>query len=133
MDFTSGGSKKFAAITGKLSQQQYPNNRFAIALDNQVVSAPTVSSTLSGSAEISGNFNQTTAQDLANVLSYGALPLSFQEQSVTTVTAALGADQLHAGLHRRCHRPRAGHHLPGGLLPRPRARSPSSASSSRRS
>ncbi|PJN00918.1 protein translocase subunit SecD [Streptomyces sp. CB01201] len=98
MDFTGGGSKKFAAITGKLSQQQYPNNRFAIALDNQVVSAPTVSSTLSGSAEISGSFNQTTAQDLANVLSYGALPLSFQEQSVTTVTAALGADQLHAGL-----------------------------------
>ncbi|MEU9195974.1 protein translocase subunit SecD [Streptomyces hundungensis] len=98
MDFTGGGSKKFAAITGKLSQQQYPNNRFAIALDNQVVSAPTVSSTLSGSAEISGNFTQASAQDLANVLSYGALPLSFQEQGVTTVTAALGADQLHAGL-----------------------------------
>ncbi|MFF4186028.1 protein translocase subunit SecD [Streptomyces sp. NPDC001691] len=98
MDFTGGGSKKFASITGKLSQQQYPNNRFAIALDNQVVSAPTVSSTLSGSAEISGNFTQQTAQDLANVLSYGALPLTFQEQSVTTVTAALGADQLHAGL-----------------------------------
>ncbi|MET9363495.1 protein translocase subunit SecD [Streptomyces sp. NPDC006632] len=98
MDFTGGGSKKFASITGKLSQQQYPNNRFAIALDNQVVSAPTVSSTLSGSAEISGSFNQKSAQDLANVLSYGALPLSFQEQSVTTVTAALGADQLHAGL-----------------------------------
>ncbi|WP_438294821.1 protein translocase subunit SecD [Streptomyces sp. HUAS TT7] len=98
MDFTGGGSKKFASITGKLSKQQYPNNRFAIALDNQVVSAPTVSTTLSGSAEISGNFNQQTAQDLANVLSYGALPLTFQEQSVTTVTAALGADQLHAGL-----------------------------------
>ncbi|MEV8527830.1 MULTISPECIES: protein translocase subunit SecD [unclassified Streptomyces] len=98
MDFTGGGSKKFASITGKLSQQQYPNNRFAIALDNQVVSAPTVSSTLSGSAEISGSFTQQSAQDLANVLSYGALPLSFQEQSVTTVTAALGADQLHAGL-----------------------------------
>ncbi|MFI6052454.1 protein translocase subunit SecD [Streptomyces violascens] len=98
MDFTGGGSKKFASITGKLSQQQYPNNRFAIALDNTVVSAPTVSTTLSGSAEISGNFNQQTAQDLANVLSYGALPLTFQEQSVTTVTAALGADQLHAGL-----------------------------------
>lgn len=32
------------------------------------------------------------------MLSYGALPLSFQEQSVTTVTAALGGDQLHAGL-----------------------------------
>ncbi|MFD9797108.1 protein translocase subunit SecD [Streptomyces sp. NPDC059070] len=98
MDFTGKGSKKFQAITGKLSKQQSPQNQFAIALDNQVVSAPSVSQTLSGSAEISGSFNQRSATDLANVLSYGALPLSFEEQSVTTVTAALGADQLHAGL-----------------------------------
>ncbi|MFK8909566.1 protein translocase subunit SecD [Streptomyces sp. YS-3] len=98
MDFTGKGSKKFQSITGKLSKQQSPQNQFAIALDNQVVSAPSVSQTLSGSAEISGSFNQRSANDLANVLSYGALPLSFEEQSVTTVTAALGADQLHAGL-----------------------------------
>ncbi|MFF1357116.1 protein translocase subunit SecD [Streptomyces sp. NPDC058297] len=98
MDFTGGGSKKFAKITSKLSQQQPPMNQFAIVLDGDVVSAPSVSSTLSGSAEISGSFNQQSAQDLANVLSYGALPLSFQEQSVTTVTAALGGEQLHAGL-----------------------------------
>ncbi|MFE6758874.1 protein translocase subunit SecD [Streptomyces sp. NPDC057684] len=98
MDFTGGGSKKFAKITSKLSQQQPPMNQFAIVLDGDVVSAPSVSSTLSGSAEISGSFDQQSAQDLANVLSYGALPLSFQEQSVTTVTAALGGEQLHAGL-----------------------------------
>ncbi|WP_371651270.1 MULTISPECIES: protein translocase subunit SecD [unclassified Streptomyces] len=98
MDFTGKGSKKFQSITGKLSKQQSPQNQFAIALDGQVVSAPSVSQTLSGSAEISGSFNQRSATDLANVLSYGALPLSFEEQSVTTVTAALGADQLHAGL-----------------------------------
>ena len=49
-------------------------------------------------AEISGSFTQQSAQDLGNILSYGALPLSFQEQSVTTVTAALGGDQLQAGL-----------------------------------
>ncbi|MEU6659412.1 protein translocase subunit SecD [Streptomyces sp. NPDC046821] len=98
MDFTGGGSKKFSAITSKLSQQQPPMNQFAIVLDGDVVSAPSVSSTLSGSAEISGSFDQQSAQDLANVLSYGALPLSFQEQSVTTVTAALGGEQLQAGL-----------------------------------
>ncbi|MGP9021918.1 protein translocase subunit SecD [Streptomyces sp. BR1] len=98
MDFTGKGSKKFQTITGKLSKQQSPQNQFAIALDGQVVSAPSVSTTLSGSAEISGSFTQRSATDLANVLSYGALPLSFVEQSVTTVTAALGADQLHAGL-----------------------------------
>ncbi|MEV6014217.1 MULTISPECIES: protein translocase subunit SecD [unclassified Streptomyces] len=98
MEFTSGGSKKFAAITGKLAQNQPPQNQFAIVLDGQVVSDPRVTESLSGTAEISGSFTQTEAQDLANMLNYGALPLSFKESSVTTVTAALGGEQLHAGL-----------------------------------
>ncbi|WP_406417684.1 protein translocase subunit SecD [Streptomyces sp. NBC_00873] len=98
MDFTDKGSKKFQQITSKLSTQQPPMNQFAIALDGEVVSAPQVNETLSGSAEISGSFTQQSAQDLANVLSYGALPLSFREDTVTTVTAALGGEQLQAGL-----------------------------------
>ncbi|MFD3488809.1 MULTISPECIES: protein translocase subunit SecD [unclassified Streptomyces] len=98
MDFTGGGSKKFQAITSKLSQQQAPQNQFAIVLDGEVVSAPSVRQTLSANAEISGNFTQESAQDLGNILSYGALPLTFQEETVTTVTAALGGEQLHAGL-----------------------------------
>ncbi|MGW8767926.1 protein translocase subunit SecD [Streptomyces sp. NPDC055815] len=98
MDFTDAGSKKFQSITSKLSQQTDPQNRFAIVLDGDVVSAPSVRQTLSASAEISGNFNQQSAQDLGNILSYGALPLTFQTQSVDTVTAALGGDQLQAGL-----------------------------------
>ncbi|MCX4727735.1 protein translocase subunit SecD [Streptomyces sp. NPDC090052] len=98
MDFTSKGSKKFQAITSKLSKQQSPQNQFAIALDGAVVSAPSVSQTLSGSAQISGSFTQQSAEDLGNVLSYGALPLSFKEETVTTVTAALGGEQLQAGI-----------------------------------
>ncbi len=98
MDFTSAGSKKFQAITSKLSQQQSPQNQFAIVLDGEVVSAPQVNQTLSANAEISGSFDQQSAQDLGNILSYGALPLSFEEQSVTTVSAALGGEQLQAGL-----------------------------------
>ncbi|MFJ8505265.1 protein translocase subunit SecD [Streptomyces avermitilis] len=99
MDFTSGGSKKFASITGTLAKNQSPQNQFAIVLDGSVVSDPYVNQALTGgNAEISGSFDQTEAKDLANVLSYGALPLSFREQSVTTVTAALGGEQLHAGL-----------------------------------
>ncbi|MFI6701392.1 protein translocase subunit SecD [Streptomyces sp. NPDC050509] len=98
MDFTGAGTKKFQSITGKLSQQQAPMNQFAIVLDGNVVSAPSVSQTLGSSAEISGSFTQQSAQDLGNILSYGALPLTFQEQSVTTVTAALGGEQLEAGL-----------------------------------
>ncbi|MEE4490396.1 protein translocase subunit SecD [Streptomyces sp. NPDC050529] len=98
MEFTGGGAKKFHTTTGKLAQQQSPQNQFAIALDGEVVSAPSVSEALSANAEISGSFDQQSAEELANVLSYGALPLSFQEQSVTTVTAALGGEQLRAGL-----------------------------------
>ncbi|MGW3633317.1 protein translocase subunit SecD [Streptomyces sp. NPDC005122] len=99
MDFTSGGSNKFADITGKLAKNQSPQNQFAIVLDGEVVSDPYVSQALTGgNAEISGSFTQTEAQALANMLKYGALPLTFKEASVTTVTAALGGEQLHAGL-----------------------------------
>ncbi|MEY7978973.1 protein translocase subunit SecD [Streptomyces pilosus] len=99
MKFSDAGSKKFADITGRLAQQQSPQNQFAIVLDNEVVSDPYVSQALTGgNAEISGNFNQQSAQELANMLSYGALPLTFREDSVTTVTAALGGEQLEAGL-----------------------------------
>ncbi|MFD7954495.1 protein translocase subunit SecD [Streptomyces ardesiacus] len=99
MKFTDKGSKKFADITGQLAQKQSPQNQFAIVLDNEVVSDPYVSQELTGgNAEISGSFDQEEAQGLANMLSYGALPLTFKEDSVTTVTAALGGEQLHAGL-----------------------------------
>ncbi|QDY80746.1 protein translocase subunit SecD [Streptomyces qinzhouensis] len=98
MDFTKSGSKKFEKITGKLSQQQAPLNQFAIVLDGEVMSAPSVQQTLSANAEISGSFDRESAQNLGNILSYGALPLSFEEQSVDTVSAALGGEQLRAGL-----------------------------------
>ncbi|WP_151482592.1 protein translocase subunit SecD [Streptomyces albicerus] len=99
MKFTDAGAKKFADITGKLAKNQSPQNQFAIVLDNEVVSDPFVNQALTGgNAEISGSFDQQEAQDLANMLKYGALPLSFEEASVTTVTAALGGEQLEAGL-----------------------------------
>jgi len=99
MEFTGKGSKKFGDITGRLAKNQPPQNQFAIVLDGNVVSDPSVNQALTGgNAEITGSFSQQEAQSLANMLSYGALPLTFKEDSVTTVTAALGGEQLHAGL-----------------------------------
>ncbi|MFJ9339389.1 protein translocase subunit SecD [Streptomyces sp. NPDC101733] len=99
MQFTDKGADKFAKITGELATQQSPMNQFAIVLDGKVISDPSVSQALTGgNAQITGGFTQQSAQDLGNMLSYGALPLSFQEDSVTTVTAALGGEQLKAGL-----------------------------------
>ncbi|WP_217214551.1 protein translocase subunit SecD [Streptomyces sp. AC550_RSS872] len=99
MQFTNAGGKKFGNITGKLAKNQPPQNQFAIVLDGQVISDPSVSEALTGgNAEISGNFNQQSAESLANMLSYGALPLTFKEDSVSTVSPALGTEQLKAGL-----------------------------------
>ncbi|MFE6688899.1 protein translocase subunit SecD [Streptomyces sp. NPDC057743] len=99
MDFTSNGGKKFADITGKLAAKAQPQNQFAIVLDGSVVSDPRVSERLNGgNATISGGFTQQSAEDLGNMLSYGALPLSFKIDDETTVTAALGGEQLQAGL-----------------------------------
>ena len=99
MDFTSDGGKKFSDVTGKLAANQPPQNQFAIVLDGAVVSDPRVSQQLNGgSATISGGFTQQSAEDLGNMLSYGALPLSFKIVDETTVTAALGGEQLQAGL-----------------------------------
>ncbi|MVO87525.1 protein translocase subunit SecD [Streptomyces sp. p1417] len=99
MNFSKKGTKQFADITGKLASKQPPQNEFGIVMDGEVVSAPYVSQALTtGDAEISGSFSQDEAKDLANILSYGALPLTFKEQSVTTVSAALGGEQLRAGM-----------------------------------
>ncbi|WP_406433635.1 protein translocase subunit SecD [Streptomyces sp. NBC_00631] len=100
MSFTGSGAKKFADVTAELAKNtSQPTNEFGIVLDGEVVSSPTVSQSITGGqAEISGSFTQEEAQSLSNMLSYGALPLSFRTESVTTVTAALGGQQLHAGL-----------------------------------
>ncbi|RKN12928.1 protein translocase subunit SecD [Streptomyces radicis] len=99
MDFSSSGADKFADITAELAMQVEPQNRFAIVLDGETVSAPSVSERLGGgSAEISGGFTQASAEDLANILQYGALPLTFEEASVSTVSPTLGDEQLRAGL-----------------------------------
>ncbi|MER7396678.1 protein translocase subunit SecD [Streptomyces sp. NPDC000151] len=99
MNFTSAGGKKFADVTGDIATKTPPQNQFAITLDGEVVSAPQVSSAIAGgNAQITGGFTQQSAEDLANMLSYGALPLSFKIADETTVTAALGGEQLNAGL-----------------------------------
>ncbi|MFE2413877.1 protein translocase subunit SecD [Kitasatospora sp. NPDC057904] len=99
LQFNGKGTDDFAAITGKLAALPDPSNQFAIVLDNEVVSHPFVRGAIpGGTAVISGTFSQAEAQDLSNVLSYGALPLEFNQGDVTTVSPQLGSDQLKAGL-----------------------------------
>jgi len=104
----SKGAKSFGTKTTQMYNSYYDASgntqtsvldQFAIVLDGGVVSAPYVSQAITGgSGEISGNFTQKSATDLANVLKYGALPLSFSSQTIQSVSAQLGAAQLDAGL-----------------------------------
>ncbi len=76
-----------------------PCNAFAIVLDGVVVSAPRFNEPIiGGQAQIEGDFTSQEAQDLANVLSYGALPVNLDVVEVTSVSPTVGNDQLRAGL-----------------------------------
>ncbi|CAB5047499.1 unannotated protein [freshwater metagenome] len=99
LQMTTEGAKKFADSTTTLSAQQTPNNQFAIVLDGVVISAPAVNEPiLGGSAVISGSFTADEARALAQVLKFGALPVSLDVDEVQQISPTLGNDQLHAGL-----------------------------------
>ncbi len=99
LTFNGDGTKAFGALTSRVTSLASPQNQVAIVLDGLVVSAPSINEAIpSGNAQITGNFTQVEAQDLANVLKYGALPLAFDRGEVQQVSPTLGADQLEAGL-----------------------------------
>lgn len=99
LTFNGEGTSAFAALTNRVTSLTSPQNQVAIVLDGLVYSAPRITEAIpSGNARITGNFTQTDAQGLANVLKYGALPLAFDRGEVQQVSPTLGADQLHAGL-----------------------------------
>jgi preprotein translocase subunit SecD len=99
LTFNGEGTKKFGAITSRVTGLAAPQNQVAIVLDGLVVSAPRITEAIpSGNAQITGSFTQQDANDLANVLKYGALPLAFDRGEVQQVSPTLGANQLRAGL-----------------------------------
>jgi preprotein translocase subunit SecD len=77
-----------------------PTGQIAIVLDGTVISAPVVQEAVftGGSVQITGDFTQREAEDLAKVLEFGAVPVEFDVASVQTVSPTLGADSLRAAL-----------------------------------
>jgi preprotein translocase subunit SecD len=71
----------------------------AFTLDSEVVSAPRIEEAIPGGrTQIHGDFSSSSARELANVLKYGSLPLSFESSEAQTVSATLGLTSLRAGL-----------------------------------
>ncbi|HEV2562700.1 MAG TPA: protein translocase subunit SecD [Rhizomicrobium sp.] len=91
--FDSVGARQFGDVT-----KENVNRRFAIVLDNKVISAPVIREPiLGGSGEISGNFTTQSATDLSVLLRAGALPAPLKILEERTVGAELGADSIKAG------------------------------------
>lgn len=105
LEFDSEGAGALADASTELSALPEcgtgatPCNAFAIVLDGVVVSAPRFNEPIiGGQAQIEGDFNAQEARDLANVLKYGALPVTLEVVDVTSVSATVGGDQLRAGI-----------------------------------
>src|ERR1700722_3019167 len=91
--FNSNGARRFADIT-----RANVNHRFAIVLDDKVISAPVIREPITGgSGQISGGFTATSANDLAVLLRAGALPAPLTVVEERTIGPELGADSIRSG------------------------------------
>jgi preprotein translocase subunit SecD len=72
--------------------------RMAIILDHKVYTAPTIRGRIEDNGQITGNFSEEQAKDLALVLRAGALPASIKYLEERTVGPSLGADSIREGV-----------------------------------
>jgi preprotein translocase subunit SecD len=94
VQFKSGAANTWADFTAA-----HIGTQTAFTLDSQVVSAPRIEEAIpGGQTQIHGEFTSAQAKELANVLKYGSLPLSFESSEAQTVSATLGLTSLRAGL-----------------------------------
>jgi len=108
MQFTDEGRQQFSDITRDLAQRgalRGELQQFAIVLDGEIISAPTVDfqeypTGIDGrnGAQIQGDFSQSEAQGLANQLNSGAIPIDLEVISQKQVSATLGKQSLQQAL-----------------------------------
>ena len=93
------GAKQYADISRKMVTLPEPQNQLAATLDSKVIVAPRFNEAiLDGRASITGGFTLDSARSLADQLKFGALPLSFVEQTSIDISPTLGSEQLRYGL-----------------------------------
>ncbi len=119
-DFTDEGRSAFQEVTRTIAERgaatappgtvgpaaaESFSQHFSVVLDNQVVTQPIINfdenpGGIDGrtGAQISGSFSINSAQDLAEFLRIGALPINLQLESQSTVSATLGQQALDQGL-----------------------------------
>jgi preprotein translocase subunit SecD len=91
--FDTSGARKFGDYTA-----ENIGSPFAIVLDNEVISAPTIQSHIpGGSGIITGNFTAEESTNLAVLLRAGALPAGLTFVEERTIGPELGQDSIDAG------------------------------------
>lgn len=74
-----------------------PTGQLGIELDGTIQSAPTMNqANFTSGVEITGDFSESDARNLARVLNSGAIPVQLQLESVENVSPTLGKDSLRA-------------------------------------
>jgi SecD/SecF fusion protein len=114
--FTSHGRSVFERVTKEIAHRgleaQQPGQgreasqqHFAVVLENQLITVPSIDYTKypegidsANGSQISGGFTISSAQELANLLQSGALPIKLEEISSSQVSATLGKTALDQGL-----------------------------------
>ena len=115
-NFTGSGRKIWQTVTRRIAERgnaqllpgqnaQAVFQHFAVVLDNKLISVPFIDfqqnpQGIDGSngSQIEGSFTITSAQNLANLLKSGALPIRLEQISSNQVSATLGQQALHQGL-----------------------------------
>lgn len=97
MQMNGTGAKIWEEMTGKAFNTQ---SQIAIVLDNTVYSAPGVTTgpIAGGRSQITGDFDITEGQDLANVLRAGKLPASADIIQAEVVGPTLGQEAIDSGM-----------------------------------
>ncbi|MFC2953964.1 protein translocase subunit SecD [Marinicaulis aureus] len=91
--FDNRGARRFADYT-----RNNIGSIFAIVLDNEIISAPTIQSAITqGQGRITGSFTAQEAFDTALLIRSGALPAELNTIEQRSVGAQLGQDSVEAG------------------------------------
>lgn len=111
--FKGAAKNIFTTVTAELahrgSSNSLPGNdnfqHFAVTLDTRIITVPYIDFTqnpngidTTNGSEISGSFTISSAQQLANLLSSGALPITLHVIASDQVSATLGHTALNQGL-----------------------------------
>ena len=98
----AAGADLWNALTARCYSRDNscPTAQIAIVLDGEVISAPVVQEAIfaGGEVQITGDFTEQEARDLAKILEFGAVPVKFAVSQVQTVSPTLGTDSLRAAL-----------------------------------